>query len=338
MAWGKVLKISIGDPANPFTAEFNATDLPDLDPLTLTEADNVTDEGTAVDLSGLTVGFRVTRSNVFKDNKAELNIANVSDATARRFISAENSYITIEAGYSDEGTGMIFSGYITSAMTEWQGADRLLHIVAQTIRAKGYAEKDNKGLSMEIVEGRERRKVMTKTFMAMSYGPGAKVLDIAKALSANLGVTLNVFNESTVATFIRPNGYNFVGRASHVVNDLRDFLIAEGYDFTMDLSTMIIFKIYDTGSVLEIPALTYESGLLKVGPVQAYETDPRQVESLPPSDTWELETLLDARLAPNGIVQVKSDQLEGYFLIENVQYHGDSDGGEFNCTMVVSRQ
>lgn len=337
MAWGKVFKVSIGDPSNPFKAEFNATTLPDLGPLSLTEADNATDDG-AIDLSNLTVGFSITRSNVFSDNRAELNIANISQDTANRFIGAESSFITIEAGYEDDGTALIFSGYITSVVGQWHGADHYLNIVARTVRAKGYADKDNEGLSLEVVLGREKRKVLSKTYMSLSYAPGAKLLDIIKALSSNLGVVLNVFNEEEVSLFIRPNGYNYVGRMSGLINDMRDFLISEGYDLNVSLSEMNIYKLYDTGSVLDIPAISYDTGLLKVGPVQNYEVDQHQIEAFPPKSMWEIETILIPRLEPNRIVQIESDQLSGYFLVESVEFHGDNTEGDYNCTTIVSKQ
>lgn len=336
MAWGKRFKLIIGSGQDALTAEFNATNLPDLDPLTLTAADNAVAEGNAVDLTGLTIGFRIKRSNKFADNSCELNIANISKETIAKFIGLEDSSLTIEAGYDDEGTALIFTGFVTSAVPEWNGPDRFLNVVAKTIRAKGYSDKDNKGLSLETVLGRERRKIVSKTYMNMSYGPNSKLLDIANALATNLGVVLNVFGD--ISSLTRLNGYNYVGRVNGIIKDLSDFLLAEGYGLTVSLSEMAIYKLYDTGSFLEVPALSYDTGLLKIGPVQNYEVDPHQIEAFPPKLVWEVETILNPKLVPNSIVQIKADALEGFFLIETVEYHGDNAEGEFNCTMVVSKQ
>lgn len=357
MAWGKKLIVSIGDPANPFVAEFSASDLSGLGPVGLSEATTGTANGDAIEVQNLTVGFRVVQSNVFNENRAEINIANISPETAAKFIAAGNSNITIEAGYDDEGTDLIFSGFVISAVGQWEKADHYLNIVAKTIRAKGYAGDDNKvhtvstkgkrkgeivatdvGLPIRVVLGRERRKVVSRTFVSFSYAPDSKLLDIAKALSANLGVVLNVFNESEVSTFKRPNGYNYSGRVSGVIKDLKQFFEVEGYGMTMNLSEINIYKLRDTGSTLDVPALSYDTGLLRVGPVQNYEIDKDQVESFPPKSVWEIESILNPKLKANSIVQIKSDQLDGFFLIENVQHHGDTAGGAFNSTLIVSRQ
>lgn len=326
----------MGSGQDALTAEFNSTGLPDLDPLTLTASDNAVDEGSAVDLTGLTIGFRITRSNKFSENQCELNIANVSDATIAKFISLEDTSITIEAGYEDEGSTLIFTGFVTSAVPEWSGPDRMLNLIAKTIRAKGYNKDENKGLSLEMALGREKRKIVSTTYMNMSYAPGSLVYDIALALATNLGVTLTVFGD--ISTFVRPNGFNYVGHVGGILHNLADFLLAEGYYYTLNLAELVIYPVNDSSTFLEVPALSYDSGLLKVGHVQNYETDPNQVEAFPPKLVWEVETILNPKLVPNAIVQIKADAMEGFFLIERVDYHGDTAGGEFNCTMIVSKQ
>lgn len=336
MAWGKVLKIVIGSGQDALTAELNSTGLPDLDPLTLTAADNAVSEGSAVDLTGLTVGFRITRSNKFSENQCELNIANISDATIARFINLEDTSITIEAGYQDDGAALIFTGFVTSAVPEWSGADRMLNIIAKTIRAKGYTKDENKGLSLEMAMGREKRKIVSTTYMNMSYAPGAKLYDIALALATNLGVTLTVFGD--ISGFTRPNGFNYVGHVGGILHNLADFLLSEGYYYTLNLAELVIYPVNDSTTFLEVPALSYDTGLLRVGHVQNYEVDATQIEAFPPKLVWEVETILNPKLTPNGIVQIKADALEGFFLIECVDFHGDTEDGEFNCTMVVSKQ
>ena len=86
----------------------------------------------ALMVSGLDVSFKVERSRAFASNSAQIEIFNPSETTINDILKEGNS-VVLEAGYEDEGVGVIFIGQITTSVPSNNGVDTIVKIEAQSL-------------------------------------------------------------------------------------------------------------------------------------------------------------------------------------------------------------
>lgn len=98
---------------------------------------------------------------------AEITICNLTDTTINGFVNKAG--ITITAGYGKD-TGVIFSGYITSKKTYWEGVDKVT-----VVRALDDGNRYNRSVE------------------SISYAAGTKASYILKDLCEKVGLPIAVF-------------------------------------------------------------------------------------------------------------------------------------------------
>lgn len=128
MAWGKRVRLVVGNGSSE-DADLNAVDLSDLD-----------------------IQFRVLRSNVFGNSRAEFTVWNVSPETETACMRTDFTDVNFWAGYSDGEYGMLFAGHVLDIHPEWSGANRKLVLTAIPLRANGYTEEENKKIQIDSPE------------------------------------------------------------------------------------------------------------------------------------------------------------------------------------------
>jgi hypothetical protein len=95
----------------------------------------------AIDASRLDISFKIFRSNIFGQTKAEFTIWNPSSSTEAMFMRPDISDIQCFAGYLDDGKGLIFAGHLQDAHPEWSGPDRKITLIARPMRPTGFVAK-----------------------------------------------------------------------------------------------------------------------------------------------------------------------------------------------------
>lgn len=125
-----------------------------------------TNQGINIKNDDLDFTFDIPFDDDLEPNEATITIYNLSDETVAKI--KHNDRITVTAGYGDD-TGIIFAGRISSALTYWQGNDRITNITALDTH------------NLEDVELED-----------ISYGAGTKASTVLKDLLAKLNLPVAV--------------------------------------------------------------------------------------------------------------------------------------------------
>ena len=125
-----------------------------------------TNQGINIKNDDLDFTFDIPFDDDLEPNEATITIYNLSDETVAKI--KRNDQITVTAGYGDD-TGIIFAGRISSALTYWQGNDRITNITALDTH------------NLEDVELED-----------ISYGAGTKASTVLKDLLAKLNLPVAV--------------------------------------------------------------------------------------------------------------------------------------------------
>jgi len=253
-------------------------------------------------ISDLNVAFNIVRSINASNNSCETTIYNAKLDTIQNMLKKGNN-IRIEAGYDDEGTGVIFVGNITASNTVTNGKDRITNIKAGSI------QKSNESLAYVVV--------------SMSYASNTVLSKPIKELAATLG--LAPFG-AEIATGVLPNGFNFSGAAKAALYQLRKMLKTFGLGMFIDNDLLIVHRIGKQDSKFKFAYLTTDTGL-----INAFEKEDefRKGDVYEYKRRVEYKCLLNPNIVPNGLVTIDGVAVKGTFVNEKVTFKGDNLGGEF---------
>lgn len=315
MAWGKVFRVIAGYASGEGPA------------------------GDALDFTGLDILFKIYRSVVFSECKAEITIINPTVETRNKFLDGAFSDLNIYAGYEDETVGLIYSGHILDAHPEGDGGDSRLVLVSKPLRGTGFSTQENHGESISYTIAKETRRVKANTYLNLSYDPNSQLSDVIKAIGTALEIP--VIGADAVNSPL-PNGFNYTGSLKTAIKQIGGLLWCAGFGHFMDLKEWVIFNRFENTVTTTIAQLTKASGLLSVAPAKLYEYDPKKPEVLPPDKTWEVRSILNPAFAPNALVDIDTTgmntgaNIRGVLLINSIEFIGDTMGGPFDATLVCS--
>lgn len=199
--------------------------------------------------------------------------------------------------------------------------------------------------SAQIIDyqlGRDFRRIRANSYLSLSFAPGAKMRDVIDAVATTMGIPVSGLD---AVTWDLPNGYVQNASLKSILRDINAQLWSHYIEMYIDLKGWIIYD-WLTQTVVEesIAAFDQTSGLLGVAPAKLYEYDKERPEVLPPEQTWEVRTVLHPALAPNAIVNVNSTgmegsaQINGFYLVESVEFIGDTMEGQFEANSVISQR
>ena len=199
---------------------------------------------------------------------------------------------------------------------------------------------------------RSKDKPFQTTPVAFSFSKGTPMSVVLDAIAQQLGLAL----VGTSADWPLANGWSYVGSVRGALTYCDQVLRVNNLALFIDLAELVV---YAKGKPSKFTALylDYECGLLEVRDdtdtadlaretVQAVLDDGSyadvvqaitdNVRLIP--NRYTLETIMVPHARPNGMVQVKSDKANGLFMVETVNFKGDTFGGAFNCSMEVSAE
>jgi len=275
----------------------------------------VGEDGKGLEISGLDLSFDIRRANTPADNTATFVIYNAKEQTRREVLKKGNNLI-FEAGYIDEGTGTLFIGNITSAVSKKQDDTWVTKVTAASIRAT------NQPLKYVIFTG--------------SYIPGTKLSTVIQEIGNAIGL---VVIGATNADVELPNGWTYAGSLRGALKYCQKILNDNDKALYIDNNELVIFNTGDRDSQFSVLQLDYTSGLLRAGDITEVnasdnknDKDAKAKETeKPPEKRIEFEAILLPKLQPNILVQIESETVNGVYLVEIATFRGDNMGGTFQC-------
>lgn len=277
----------------------------------------------ALIVSSLDVSFKVERTILFEPSTAEVIIYNAKEET-RKIIGLEGNSIIIKAGYEGKAQGVIFSGVVSKAVSTHPGPDWVTTISATNSRAVGEA------LAALTVE--------------MSYARGTAVDVIVRDLADRLGmIAIGLENLKGVQT---TGNFTFSGNVRGALRYVRQILAANQKGFFADNNEFVCFNM-GTASEFTATYLDYESGLLSVKQVVTAKEQAdainarrkkRKVDVAQLRKRVEFTCLLLPQVRPNSLVALKSNEVNGTYLVEKLTYTGDNMGKDWTIEAEASAQ
>lgn len=291
---------------------------------------------TEVDLTALHVDFNITRSRVFNDNEAKLNIYNAASDFIKRVLQ-RGSNLLIYAGYADEGEGLIYQGNIVGVTSVKTGADVVTSVMAMSLRSLD--------------------KPFTSTPVVLNFAPGATAEDVVVEIGTRLGLVPIGANNAKGISF--PQGWAFVGPVGLAIERIGRDLMVHGYGLYIDLAELVVYST-QADSDYTLAYLHYGAGLLSIKDTTDYIAAARgridemsktkknrvkvagrkkkkviltteatkdvyeELEKVFTSlkKTLSAQTLMMPKVRPNSLVQVDTPEHSGIFVVDRMTIRG----------------
>lgn len=246
----------------------------------------------------LHVSFSVEKSDTESPNSAKVQIWNLSESSLK-VLDKKDCVIELKAGY---GTSMapILIGDITSVITTPDNADRLTEL--------------------EVTDG---RVALRDAYVNLSYNGSVNCKRIYEHIAGQMGCTVVFSKELKYKTL--PNGFSFVGKGKAALKKITKCC---RHTWSIQNNVLQITK-KGTGVSAKGFVLSGETGLLSIPKriTLANSTDTKKAQT-----GWEVEYLLNGAIGINDIIQLKSEKVNGYFLVKKVTIDGDNYEGDWICT------
>ena len=252
-------------------------------------------------ISDLELSFNIDRSTTFEENTAEFTIFNAQEST-RKEILKEGNGIIFEAGYKDEGSAIIYNGNITRSVSQNVGPD-----FVTTIQSALSQSQNKKTSNPNVI---------------ISVGPDVLLLQIIQQIGATLGLSIIGGENARIPV---SNGYTHVGSARAALKYCRDILRANGADLYRDNTSIVIFNIDNRVSRFTPVFLDYDSGLLNAEDITDYDSQ----EKKQPKRIG-FSSIIVPKLQPNIATTIRSDNVNGTYIVEKLNIFGDTFGGDFD--------
>lgn len=250
-----------------------------------------------IELSNLDCAFVVKKNLKPEPNTAEIKVYNLSQSTRRTLENAKKLYVRLEAGYPGR-VAQLFLGEVRSAHSHREGTDIITEI------STGDGEKEIAASRINVTLG---PKVPAATALTA----------IAQALNVGLG------NVPVAATKLAATGQTFFGPGTAISGNaarmLTDFCRSADLEWSIQDG---VLQILERGQALDekVVELSPESGLLGSPTI-----DLKKIVTV--------NALIQPDLLPGKKISLVSESLRGGYLIQEVQYTGDTAGNDWNAKL-----
>jgi len=288
--FGQVYKLTIEHSTTSGTGAFNVTE-------TLTESWVISD---------LRCTWAITADLERKPNAATIEIYNLSPNTLQKL--AQLGRVTLEAGYEDESTAVIFKGNVLEVITKQKGGDSVTELRCS-----------DGGLATQL------------GFISVSYQKNTPWLtvanDVLTAVVDNTGLGADGSRDTLARISASPytRGFSASGSALSVLDTV---LAKAGHQMSIQNGDIQIVAI-GRGITSDIIELSPTSGLigspdfagaLALGAKRAQSTEKSKVGWL------KVEALCQYRIRPGQTIFLTSNGHSGNFICKTIAHKGDSHG------------
>lgn len=246
----------------------------------------------------LHISFSIEKSSEETPNNAKVQIWNLSDNNLK-ILESEDCTVELRAGYGDN-RALVLVGNVASAITTLDHADRMTEL--------------------EVVDGYVS---LRDTVISLSLNGKVNTQDVYRYIADQMGVT-TVFAPD-VTFIVLPNGYSFVGKAGDALTTITKCC---GHQWSIQNG---VLQITLPGRAVSTMAykLSADTGLINI---------PKRItigSGAEEKTGWEIEYLLNGAIGVNDIVEIESNEANGYFLVYKVTMDGDNLEGDWICTAQV---
>ena len=254
-------------------------------------------------LSDLNMTFDIKRSYNIESNTARFVIYNAKEETRNKILTKNNN-ITLSAGYEDEGTGLIFSGFISDVSSTYTGLDWETEITGSDY-------------------GSNSTNIFNK-FATYGYKEGMPISMVISDIASALGVVISGIEN--VSGIIMNNAKQFNGLIKDIVKMIDNILKVNDVGLYFDSNSMVLYKLKQKDSKFGIVNISSSSGL--INSVEEI-TDNSNTDQ---KKRYAFNSLMNAKIKPNALINIQSAIVNGLLIVENVNYKGDNFGGtDFGC-------
>lgn len=252
----------------------------------------------AVEVEGLRVQFKVTKTGTKEPNTAEVSVWNLS-AETRAAVQLKGARIIVLAGYRDI-FGQLFSGDVRTCDHVRDGAHWVSKLQAgDGERASRYAR------------------------VSESFAPGVAALDVARRLSVLLGLDPgNLTGQVAEAAVTFTQGYSARGRVSDELGRLLDGL---GLTWSIQDGRLQVLAPGESAPGSTSVEISQSSGL-----VSSPEHGSPDASGKP--GVLKVKSLLQPDIRPRCRFSLVSDTATGGYRAGRVDHAGDTAGGEWYTT------
>lgn len=245
----------------------------------------------------LRIQFEIEKTKTSTPNSAEIKISNLSDEI-RSKIREKDALVRLYAGYkNDIGPVLLFVGNSQHIINMWETPDIVTHIEAQ-----------------------DGQRSLRETRISLSYGDKTSANVIVTRLANELGFPLR--QDFDISGFYQ--GFSFNGLARDGLDKVTKRF---GYSWLIINNEILIVKREgNTGNVAVV--LSSETGLVN-SPEKLNYQEGRLEEAIEKELEWKVTSLLNPRLNPGALVDIRSKQATGLFQIEKVRHYGDTRGDQW---------
>ena len=243
----------------------------------------------------LHICFSVEKSNAESPNDAKVQIWNLSPQNLN-ILEEKDCVIELKAGYGNS-TALILVGTVSSAITTRENADRMTEL--------------------QVVDGLVE---LRDSVITLSINGKVNCKDVYQQIADAMGMSIVYANDLTYVTL--PNGFSFVGKAK---NALQKMAICCGHKWT--IQNQIIQITWPGRAVATMGyLLSSDTGLINIPKKITIGSGEEEKTG------WEVEYLLNGAIGVNDIVELRSQEASGYFLVHKVTIDGDNMEGDWICT------
>lgn len=282
-------------------------------------------EGEVFDFADFKCTFQIIRGDTQQPNTCDLQIYNLSDATAKKICSKEFSNVIVQGGY-ESNYGLVFRGVIKQ---QRRGREDALNNYVSLTAADGDEIYNFATIAINVGANKDANYHLTQLIQA--------VKDAAVYQQITSQTTLPLL---PTVKFVR--GKVYVGMARDV---LRKF--CEAYDLTYSVQDGVLTFIPLTGYLPgEVPVISPSTGLLGV-PEQTQNgieftslMNPKikvgQLIQLQSTDINQLRLGLDTQSIGNNLAlqqQVKTEA-DGFYYVMSANHYGDTRGEDWHTDVV----
>lgn len=258
----------------------------------------------------LHISFSIEKSDAESNNSGKITLWNLSKEHLS-YLDKKDCAVLLKVGYGSR-IATIFSGNITSVITQRDGADTMTEI--------------------EAVDGRValRDTIISESYIGEIYAKA--ILDDA---TNSMGVTV-VYSEAAQAEAAvkkMPNGFSYVGPAKTEIKKICDLC---GLEWSMQNGVLQIKKPGEAISTL-VYVLNKGSGLLDIPKriTEASKGEAATVEGRDKKIGWEIRYFMNGAVGVNDYIKLESNSVSGYFYVSKLSIDGDNLGGEWTCTAQI---
>ncbi len=272
------------------------------------ELDVGRNNNTGLRVSNLNISFETERSTNFEGNYGNFIIYNARKETRQKVLIKNNNLI-LRCGYKDEDNlAMVFFGIIIEASTRKEGANQITEVLTRDFGSN--------------------TNVVIKSKKSFQYSAGTLMSSVVVDM-ANL-IAVPIIGQENIADIVLNNGFTFVGSITNALRKLNKIAGINNIGIYFDQGEMVIYKKREQDTHFGVVNISPKSGLL--GEVEEIIDDIEEKEKNEASKTIKtvsFASLLNPKLKPNTVVNIKSEKVNGAFIVTKVRNVGDNMGGTF---------